>query len=465
METKLLILHDSVFLFSYLERYFKYFKGSIELHKNFFTENEVKIYGHSNEDSYLKKLTILKEGIRASYLNASVDIREDPVFKKWFESVLDSDHANFPKQGYGIDFFDEDFLENFYIGKADIFLDELKFKDAFEMLCDIRLLAEYKKATDKKCTLFLSNPCLFNMEKIAEYIKTIKAKSFIVLRQMNSKGLLRSRFIKGIPYFPSDILYFSEHDMRDVEPFIFGDQITSFELARRIEEEKYGVNQIEEYLANYRSFLYTDFQEKNIEEKIEDIKNESFSSIDFRVKKELSKEVLSFFMNKKIKNIDHKAELTPEQRLEPTLLLKTKLGDGKIINQKPIFKDPVMIENKKIWNIVIEAMQKVVTSTNPWGTARIRFGTDEKYTVAAKTGTAQVFSNHNRDEDALGNTKIPKKLRNHSLFIAFAPIKNPKIAIAVIVEHSPIAGTVARKVLDYYLLKENEKDEKIPSKT
>ena len=153
------------------------------------------------------------------------------------------------------------------------------------------------------------------------------------------------------------------------------------------------------------------------------------------------------------------------QRLEPTLLLKTKLGDGKIINQKPIFKDPVMIENKKIWNIVIEAMQKVVTSTNPWGTARIRFGTDEKYTVAAKTGTAQVFSNHNRDEDALGNTKIPKKLRNHSLFIAFAPIKNPKIAIAVIVEHSPIAGTVARKVLDYYLLKENEKDEKIPSKT
>ena len=161
------------------------------------------------------------------------------------------------------------------------------------------------------------------MEKIAEYIKTIKAKSFIVLRQMNSKGLLRSRFIKGIPYFPSDILYFSEHDMRDVEPFIFGDQITSFELARRIEEEKYGVNQIEEYLANYRSFLYTDFQEKNIEEKIEDIKNESFSSIDFRVKKELSKEVLSFFMNKKIKNIDHKAELTPEQRLAQ---LKQTLG-------------------------------------------------------------------------------------------------------------------------------------------
>jgi penicillin-binding protein 2 len=136
-------------------------------------------------------------------------------------------------------------------------------------------------------------------------------------------------------------------------------------------------------------------------------------------------------------------------RFKPQLLSKIQLTNGQIINQEPIPEDPVMLNNKKYWNVIIKAMQGVVN--NIQGTAHIRFGTNPKYTVAAKTGTGQVYSSHNRDENAASVANIPKYLRNDSLFIAFAPVRNPNIAVAVIMEHSPIAGTVARKVLDYYL--------------
>jgi penicillin-binding protein 2 len=137
-------------------------------------------------------------------------------------------------------------------------------------------------------------------------------------------------------------------------------------------------------------------------------------------------------------------------RFQPYLLLKFQTSDGQISDIGLIAEDPVMLSRQAAWQVVIQAMQGVVTSREPWGTARIRFGTNLKYTIAAKTGTGQVYSSRSRDENATNVANIPKYLRNHSLFIGFAPVKNPKIAIAVIVEHSPIAGTVARKVLDYY---------------
>jgi len=137
-------------------------------------------------------------------------------------------------------------------------------------------------------------------------------------------------------------------------------------------------------------------------------------------------------------------------RFRPYLLLKFQTLNGQMFDQTPIAEDPVMLSHREAWQVVIRAMQGVVTSEQPWGTARIRFGTNPKYTIAAKTGTGQVYSSHSRDENATNVANIPKHLRNHSLFIGFAPVKNPQIAIAVIVEHSPIADTVARKVLDYY---------------
>ena len=50
---------------------------------------------------------------------------------------------------------------------------------------------------------------------------------------------------------------------------------------------------------------------------------------------------------------------------------------------------------------------------------------------------------------------MPKWLRDHKLFIAYAPAENPKIAVAVIAENSLVmAGEIARKMMDYYLVQE-----------
>jgi len=141
-------------------------------------------------------------------------------------------------------------------------------------------------------------------------------------------------------------------------------------------------------------------------------------------------------------------------RFQPHLVAKIQLPDDQVFKQPPIAEDPIMLTNKKAWQVVIKAMQGVIR--DPRGTGRIRFGTNPKYSVAAKTGTGQVYSSHGRDEDQRSEANIPKRLRNDSAFIAFAPVKNPKIAIAVLIEHSPRAGSIARKVLDYYLLKEHQ---------
>ena len=100
------------------------------------------------------------------------------------------------------------------------------------------------------------------------------------------------------------------------------------------------------------------------------------------------------------------------------------------------------------WELIIEAMEDVVHS--PQGTANWRIGKGLKYRMAAKTGTAQVVSIAQGEEyDA---EQLKEFERDHSLFVAFAPVEDPQIAIAVILENSNGASNVARKVMDAYLL-------------
>ena len=76
------------------------------------------------------------------------------------------------------------------------------------------------------------------------------------------------------------------------------------------------------------------------------------------------------------------------------------------------------------------------------------------FKLAGKTGTAQVFSLRGRDYD---EDKIQEKLKDHSLFVAFAPANTPKIAIALIIENggsgSAVAAPMASKILEYFLKK------------
>ena len=77
-----------------------------------------------------------------------------------------------------------------------------------------------------------------------------------------------------------------------------------------------------------------------------------------------------------------------------------------------------------------------------------------QYTSAGKTGTAQVIGL--KQGEKYIESKVEERLRDHSLFIAFAPVESPKIALAVVVENSGFgaraAAPVARTVLDYFLL-------------
>lgn len=102
----------------------------------------------------------------------------------------------------------------------------------------------------------------------------------------------------------------------------------------------------------------------------------------------------------------------------------------------------------KDWDLVIDAMEDVVKSTR--GTAHWRIGRDLEYSIAAKTGTAQVVSIPQGEEyDA---ERLKEFQRDHSLIVAFAPVEDPQIAIAVIVENNNGAANVAKKVMNHYLL-------------
>ncbi len=117
-------------------------------------------------------------------------------------------------------------------------------------------------------------------------------------------------------------------------------------------------------------------------------------------------------------------------------------------------KQDIPIKNIHNWNHIIDAMTKVIDS--PHGTANV-IHTDE-YKIAGKTGTAQVFSI--KQDETYDEEKIEKKLRDHALFISFAPTKKPKIAVAVIVENgghgSSVAAPIARRIMDLYLLGQNQ---------
>src|SRR5437867_3133594 len=94
--------------------------------------------------------------------------------------------------------------------------------------------------------------------------------------------------------------------------------------------------------------------------------------------------------------------------------------------------------------VVRRAMEQVVES-----------GTASKaklpgITIAGKTGTVQVY----KASSGVDSDKLDKKYRDHAWFIGFAPLENPTIAFAVLVEHGGHGGSISapivRKVLEVY---------------
>jgi penicillin-binding protein 2 len=94
-----------------------------------------------------------------------------------------------------------------------------------------------------------------------------------------------------------------------------------------------------------------------------------------------------------------------------------------------------------------------MAGVNREGTGRRAFS-GAPYTSGGKTGTAQVIGI--KQNEKYDERKVAEHLRDHSLFIAFAPVENPRIALAALVENGGFgaraAAPLARAVLDYYLL-------------
>ncbi len=123
-------------------------------------------------------------------------------------------------------------------------------------------------------------------------------------------------------------------------------------------------------------------------------------------------------------------------------------GIMKTVSSSPEY---ITLKHENYWDIVINGMVAVVHSYR--GTAK-KIGRRSRYRFAGKTGTAQVIGiKQNKRYDA---RKIAKKYHDHALFVGFAPLHDPKIAISVIVENggagSRTAAPLAKKVMDYYLL-------------
>jgi len=135
--------------------------------------------------------------------------------------------------------------------------------------------------------------------------------------------------------------------------------------------------------------------------------------------------------------------------IQPRLARASRFPGAESETLFPIISRQINVGDSHYWNQVIAAMTQVVES--PRGTAkRIR---STEYRIAGKTGTSQVFTLGQKQ--TYNAAKTPERMRDHALFIAFAPVDDPRIAVAVLVENGGHGGSdaapVARRVMDVYL--------------
>ena len=142
------------------------------------------------------------------------------------------------------------------------------------------------------------------------------------------------------------------------------------------------------------------------------------------------------------------------KNFRPRLVTAIRDATTREIKKLPPIEDPaVSIKDPGNWEVIVEGMEM---ATEAGGTAAAGLGRGTAYRIAAKTGTAQVFSlGQNEKYNA---NDVDEKLRDHALFVAFAPAEAPKIVVAILVENGGHGGTVAapiaRRIFDAYLLGE-----------
>ncbi|MFN2360598.1 MAG: penicillin-binding protein 2 [Marinobacter sp.] len=133
-------------------------------------------------------------------------------------------------------------------------------------------------------------------------------------------------------------------------------------------------------------------------------------------------------------------------------LLKDVMGDRATDDVLPSgTHKSIELKNQDDWEFVVDTMAAVMHGSK--GTAR-GAAKGAPYRMAGKTGTAQVFSL--AEDEEYEEEDVRERLRDHALFVGFAPVDDPQIAVAVIVENggsgSGTAAPVARALFDAWLL-------------
>lgn len=138
--------------------------------------------------------------------------------------------------------------------------------------------------------------------------------------------------------------------------------------------------------------------------------------------------------------------------IQPRLLLRFEnLETEEIVPGPEIPTTTNIVVDPSLFDTVIQGMIAVVHGTR--GTARTS-SRGAAYRMAGKTGTSQLIS-ISPDEE-YDSSAIAEHLRDHALYITFAPVDRPRIALAIVVENagsgSRAAAPIARKILDYYFI-------------
>ena len=124
---------------------------------------------------------------------------------------------------------------------------------------------------------------------------------------------------------------------------------------------------------------------------------------------------------------------------------------------------PVPLGDSMDWERMIDAMEDVLHGER--GTAR-GAARGLNYRIAGKTGTVQVVGI--AQEEEYKEDEIEERLRDHALFVGFAPADSPSIVLALVIENGGSGGTsaapVARQIFDYWVLERNE-GERAPDET
>lgn len=153
------------------------------------------------------------------------------------------------------------------------------------------------------------------------------------------------------------------------------------------------------------------------------------------------------------------------QHFQPQLVSSIQRKDDlfpRRVSPQVVHNVPIL--RKENWQEVHHAMTEVIHGAR--GTARRLNKPDLRYKIAGKTGTAQVFTV--AQDATYKEDELEERLKDHALFMSFAPAQNPKIAIAVVVENGghggSVAAPIAGKVIEAYLSQFSDEQLKSPAK-